>query len=434
MRRPDEEKTRELTRLFERIYNATSTRINGQHDVEVIQLLKPYIDVVYDDLDKRAEILDVACDRFIHEAAIKRRNEINENEELRLLERQWNIRSILHQHYRTTRTDISLRQLHQHLRQTYAITMTLDKLKDVLPKLGFNVITTRNSNTVVMEDNRIHLDRIKYIRDMQKVRLEQKSIVYFGEANVDIVWASNGNSNRLILLFAAGPKGLVNFTFAHKKSNEISAENFCEWLQAVSGNLEKGTVLVVEDLPYTRIQLSDSEPPTRRAMMRWLKVNDIQFDNDWTSVELRELIRRTPLVPQSKRMSFLRGQRESRIDQAAREIGHIVIRIPPNHQELRPFSNASFFEPVVIDAKAADSALVTMAEDARNRVRSRLDESKMGQWKMYCDQIERVELSFLQFERFVNAVEGGVDGGNCSKDDAAIVIGSSDEESDNQSS
>lgn len=427
MQRPDEDRSRELTRIFETIYNATSTTRNSQQDTEVIQLIKPFVDVLYDDQDKRPEVLNAACERFSQERVIKRRDEAVATEELKQIGRRWHIRTILQQHYRSTRADITLRQLHQNLRQSSGPDVTLEKMKEALPGIGFNIITTRNGNTIVLEDNQLRLERIRYIRAMQTARRQQKPIVYFSEANVDMVSGEPESltvTNRLVLLFAAGQTGLVNFTFAHKQSSEITAENFVEWLQAVSSNLEQGTVLVVEDTAYTTPN-RQGDMPSRRSMIRWLKVHDVPFEDDYTTIELRDLIRQTPIVALNRRMDFLRGQKENRIDTVVKDMGLVLMRIPRHHPELRPFGNAEFFAPIVVEPNVDGSTWMAMAELARNRVRSRLDESTSEHWRYYCKKIEELEKGFLQYEQFVNMAEGGGGG----QDDTTIVIGSSDEDS-----
>lgn len=426
MKREDEDNCRELTRIFETIYNATTAGTHIQNDTEIIELIKPFVDVICDDPNRKPEILNVACDRFIQERASKRRDETAAAEELKQISHHWNIREILHQHYRTTRADIHLRQLHQAVRQTKSSDVTLDKLKESLVGIGFNIITTRNGNTIVLEDNQLRLERLRYVQTMQTLRRQKKSIVYFSEANVDMVTGEGTAatvSNRLVLLFAAGLTGLVNFTFAHKQSSEISSENFVEWLQAVSGNLDQGTVLVVEDTAYTTPK-RQLDLPSRHSMIRWLKIHDVPYDEDCTTIELRAIIRHTPLVPFNKRTEFLRGQKENRIDVVVKEMGHILMRIPKNHPELRPFGMAEFFSPISVDPSDDGSTWIAIAESARNHVRQRLDESTAEQWCYYCKRIEEVERDFLLYEQFVNVAEGG-DGIPA---DTTIVIGSSDED------
>lgn len=447
MRRVDEAKTQELVNIFERAYNGTSVgKLNlHQYADEIIELLKPLVDAVYDEKKRKSGLVDVACKRFRQQNAIVSQKKVIETNAYELMGRRWGIRAILHRHYRRTRTDITLRQLHQtlsHEHRAAAEIITLDNLKAVLPKLGFTVFTTRNANLLVLDEHKSRLRRIHYLRRMQTIRRQRKSIVYLCEASVDvIVGASEGEPtmtgdrpSRLILLYAASQDGLINFTFAHKQSHEITADNFIDWLQAVAGNLDRGTALIVETQHYTTADPRECQEPSRRELLRWLKVHDIMFEEEWTTIELRDAVRHTQSVNHAERINFLLGRKTSRIERIAKQTGHNLVHIPEHHPELRPFAESAFFATATVDASDIVGATTptAIAEMARNCIRRRLDESTAQQWALHCAKIVDVETQFLEFEQFVNEVETAGEGSSrmpCPQRDVAIVIDSSEDDS-----
>lgn len=450
MRRADDEKTQELVNIFEKAYNCTTIGkqiVHHQSRVdEIIDLIRPLVDVAYDEKKRKPELVGVACERFRQQNAISIQQKHTELAAYEAMSQRWSIRSHLHQHYRRTRTDMTLRQLHQTLSREYAGAeiMPLEHLKTILPRLGFRVSTTRNGTVLVLDNHKSRLNRIRYLRQMQEIRDQHRPIVYLCEASVnvtvgveeDVTGATNAQpSNNLILLYAACRDGLINFTFAHKQSHEITADNFIDWLRAVTAHLNRGTVLVVESKSYTQADASDYQPPSRRELERWLKVNDVPFESDWTSIELRDAVRQTKSVDQEKRDKFLQGRKDSRLERAVKQMGHLLVHIPKYHPELRPFAAADFFATANVEATSMIGAgtWMAIAEMARNCIRQRLDESTAEQWALHCDRIVDVEADLLDFEEFVNVAEsrGASDEASGSgQQDIAIVIDDSSDDDD----
>lgn len=449
MRRADELKTQELVHIFEKAYNGTIVRGQHQHHHhhhhqctdEIIELIKPLVDAAYDDKKRNPETIEVACERFRQQNAMVSQQNRIETDTYELMGQRWNIRDRLHRHYHRTRTDITLRQLHASLnRNSNGVDLPLDHLKMILPRLGFHVFTTRNGNELVLDEHKSRLKRIRYLRCMQTIRKQRKPIVYLGEANVNVIVgdhevdaidSGNARCSSMVLLYAASHDGLINFTFAHKQSHEITADNFIDWLQAVAGNLSRGTALVVETKPYTMPDARELQGPSRREVLRWLKVHDTPFDEEWTMVELRDAVRRTKTVAHAKRMTFLRGRRDGRIERVVKQMGHTLVRIPKNHPELRPFAAADFFATANVDAACmiGPGTWTAIAEMARNCIRQRLDESTADQWALHCREIVNVENKLLEFEQFVSVAENNAgDGSSGTQHDIAIVIDSSDDD------
>lgn len=339
MRRADEAKAQNYTKYFDACFKNTYTSRahHNQHDEEVIHMLQPYVEIMDEDNNHRPDLVHIACDRFIRRTVIARRETADTQDRIEMVGRRWNVRAILHRHYRTTRTEISVRQLLQHLRQAHPTAgIPMDDLKAALPRLGFRVASTRNKNILVVEQHKLRLERTAYLRVMQLARKHRKPIVYFSEASVEIVssdqpstsTAASSPANRLVLLFAANRNGLINFTFAHKQSREITADNFIDWLQAVVQNLSKGTVLVVEQKHYTQPMAGEFYQPTQRELLRWLKIHDVQYEEEWTMVELRNAIRHATHIDSTKRLNFLHGIKDSGIELAAKQNGCSLVRIP----------------------------------------------------------------------------------------------------------
>lgn len=400
-----------LDQLYESIY-AASTLPAGVNETNVVALLAPLVQAVYesktDTVDPNlGQITQQVGERFLRNLRARR---TDEDMEFLQFQRQFAIRSVLHNYYECEQSDMTLAKLHEYLRPQWTHRpLTLDWLRKTLDRLGFAIVTVQKSERVV-EMHSQKLARLMYIRRIQSLRQQKRNIIYFREVTICLrrtggeaggageADETNETTEEITVLFAANRTGLLNFAFLEMTGK--TTDNFIEWLTIISENQPANSVLVIEPKVFSMMTKptlfsAPALPSSFKYERLWRNYNTFvpnaaaepvhaieMLDFCWRHRDLMTMLRK-PTVDYTK---------------VLQDNGYEVIQLPCLHPELTPMQRIDFV--ALIDGMS-DEAPRTM-EAIRTVVRTRLDGSTADEWCGYFADVERVEGDFLRFEALLS--------------------------------
>lgn len=218
-------------------------------------------------------------------------------------------------------------------------------LRRLLKDMGFKWRKCGSKRKLLIEKPEIVNWRFKYLREIRKIRDQNKKIFYLDETWIDSnltfqkCWQSvdeNGvlpdlnPSNRVIVVDIGSDDGFLQGGRLIYKANSVKGDyhgqmnsvNFEKWIrERVLPNLPPNSVIVMDNAPYHGEQ--DDKVPnksaTKKVMIEWLSRHGEEYDEKTTrKAELYEaILRLKPPEKVYKIDSLLKGQ------------GHTVLRLPP---------------------------------------------------------------------------------------------------------
>lgn len=237
----------------------------------------------------------------------------------------------------------TLKKLMASLSESGLFSGKTTSLSIVLKKIGFRW-KRFSGRKVLMERGDVVAWRCRFLREL--VRVNPENVVWIDETWVNvrhsrsIAWTDDtrhgtmnvptGKGGRLIIVHAGSMNGFVPgamMMFQSKRTvdyhEEMNADKFKDWfVTRLLPNVSPGSVFVMDNAPYHSVQLNKAPTCSARKdeIVRWLSVNNIQFEEKMRKAELLELVRR------NKPLKTL-----YEIDSLAENHGHRVIRLPPYH-------------------------------------------------------------------------------------------------------
>ena len=222
---------------------------------------------------------------------------------------------------------------------------------------GNGICITRNGTQNVTYTNRktlLNNDMLIYTRYVN-TDMKTDQLLYTDETWVnthhtkDYIWVDSdgkggwkvpsGKGQRLIVAHAGGVEGWVegaDLVFKSKTNladyhDEMNNQHVMEWLtQQLLPNVPPNSVIVLDNATY-HSKLKDKPPTTankRDEIKDWLRLHGIHFEDHEIKRTLLEKVRQNRPEP-----LYL-------TDEAARDKGHTVLRLPVAHCELNPIELA----------------------------------------------------------------------------------------------
>lgn len=406
-----------LVQLYETIY-AASTLPATVTEANAIGLLAPLVRAAYESKTESSDpTIEVALNRageqFLRSLHEKR---IDENIEFLQFQRQFAIRSILHNYYECEQSDMTLAKLFEYLKPQWTHKpLTLDWLRKILARLGFSIIVTGQKSERVIEMHSQKLARLKYIRRIQSRRQEKRNIIYFREVTIclqrrkDETTAGDTDGTddakatadeEITVVFAANQTGLLNFAFLEMTGK--TTDNFIEWLTIISENQAANSVLVIEPKAFSvmtkpTLFSASTLPSSFKYERLWRNYNqfipnaDKIITDDVHSIEMLDFCWR--------HRDLMTMLRKPTVDYAKilQDNGYEVIQLPCLHPELTPMQRIDFVAMINGIEETHRSI-----EAIRCVIRTKLDGSTVDEWQGYFADVERVEGDFLRFEALLS--------------------------------
>ena len=359
----------------------------------ILNLYQSYIDdgktevAAREETGRRLQFGDESLRNIIKEYIYERK--VEDNKSIRMTsnahekldaETEDELRKLIHAHFRKCNvkrmtadnedvTYPTIGSLHKSVMDTERFPKwSYTTFRDVL--LGMNIKMMKKcevDRAILIEDDHIIEWRKKYLRNMQKYRLEGRTIFYCDETACDtkgqpgkmladltvlsvkdamekelstgLKW-NCGRGNRLLVLYIIGPDGFlkdVKKIWICKKGkilcddyhNNIDAKTFYDWFKEVLEVLPDHSVVVMDNasIHNKRAEGTPKAGSYKADMQEWLIAHDIHFDARWTKPLLWEKIKEE-----------LKNFPEYCIDQLTAECGKDIIieRTPPYHCEMNP--------------------------------------------------------------------------------------------------
>lgn len=218
-------------------------------------------------------------------------------------------------------------------------------LRQILKEMGFKWRKCGSKRKLLIERPDIVNWRFEYLRDIRKLRGQNKKIFYIDETwidsnltfqkcwksvDVDSVLPDINPSNRVIVVDIGSEEGFLKGGRLIYKANsakgdyhgQMNSVNFEKWIrERVLPSLPPNSVVVIDNAPYHAEQ-EDKVPnksSTKNVMIEWLSRHGEEYDEKTTrKAALFEAIQR--LKPPRK---------VYKIDNLLKGQGHTVLRLPP---------------------------------------------------------------------------------------------------------
>lgn len=392
MQEPNDENIEKIRGIF---FDALK-RSKPIDEVESSKLIKPLLYAVFHEngdqkkQQNESDIkirIDAVFDAFENTSTVKK---FIESHQLTRIERLFPIRAILMEHFIRHRNDISYESAFSLAKQKCDFAITDDLFKQFLQKMGFDIQRVGHSNFVT-ESHKQRLDRLKFIREIQKYRENEKNIIYFQERTIDFSrWNMHDGANceihnSFIVLLVANANGILNHRFA----STIDSKEFTSYFSRFMALQPPNSVVVFDAKPYNEL-CKRSIPrmyetlPVKAKILRHLNIeNDPGEAENYPTIQL---------------MDKLWNRTETNVENDLKKIltdfKLEALRIPPNHPELNPLSNFDFY--VTLSMGPVD---VLDEHIFKNSIKHRLDSCEKDEWAQFMENVQNLEKKFFDFEK-----------------------------------
>lgn len=202
------------------------------------------------------------------------------------------------------------------------------KLISVLTSVGrikFRRISNRiskKSKLIAIEEKELRLERISYIRRIQKYRKDGRRIIYINAMMI---------ADKMIVI-AAGHDGPITSAFI----TNTNSNGFLRWLaKDIVSNLKERCIFVLgPSCTFRSESFVPQQTDTKETICSWLDNEKIPYTNDMYKTELYELIREFG--------KFQTIEYSSMITQYLTNINHTALFIPYANRDLDPFEYILF--------------------------------------------------------------------------------------------
>lgn len=382
----------------EKVCGVLHDALQGCGSPESGELLKPLLQAVFhqsgdpkkqqNDPSARLRV-DGALNAFQMNTAVKK---FIEKHQLIRLERLFALRATLNEHYERHRIDMGYESVFSLAKQKCDFVISDDLFTRFLHQMGFELHRVGSRN-VVNECFSQRIDRLRYIREIQKHRESGKNTIYFQEKTIDFSrWNIHEGTNCEIhnsftVLLAAGDSGLLN----HKFVPALDQKEFTSYFARFMALQPPNSVVVFDARPYnvtkTSILTSSAILPSRGRALKLLNKSNISpASDDLPTIQLLEQLRES-----SENME---AHPDNELAKIIKDFKLETLRIPSNHPELNPLTCVDFHEMLSeLPVELIDEEIF---KEAMSR---RLNAIGSGEWRRYFERVQCLENRFMIFEQ-----------------------------------
>lgn len=251
-------------------------------------------------------------------------------------------------------------------------TFEMINMLNKIGKLSFRRITNRiskKSKLIAIEELELRIQRISYIRRIQKFRKENRRIIYINAMMI---------GDKMIVI-AVGADGPITSAFI----TNTNANGFLKWLSKdIIQNLKEKCVFVFGPTCTFRNKTNiPDEIDSKDTIAAWLTNQNIPYDNDMYKTELYELVLQH-CSEQTTETGYI-------INQYLSKTNHTALHIPDENRDLDPFEYIWF----QIKLRMIATGMASF------NINKQLCSLSRETWKEQFDRIYSIESSYLQIER-----------------------------------
>lgn len=287
---------------------------------------------------------------------------------------------------------------------------------NLLCDMNYFTFEKQKRNSVILDRSDIAECRRNYLRKIRAFRAEGREIIFLDELWVnaephqvigdDVAdevdpKTPGSKGGRLILLHAGRDAGFVrNCLCLHvfdsrKASNQsdggVDGQFFEGWFtDSLLANINPRSVIVLDNAAAHCVR-NDALPTmswTKERIREWLTGRSLEWEEDMIKKELID-------VAESAR-SECDGYR---IDAIATSAGHEILRLPPYHCELNPFTRVW---DLVRDEVAAAGGATVKVEKMTSLARNAVGKVTPDAWKEYVCQVNQAEEDMWNLDRLMD--------------------------------
>lgn len=298
----------------------------------------------------------------------------------------------------------TLQKLKPLLDESIGFSGCIVSLGKILKKLGFKYRKSDDGRKFLMERNDIVALRMIFLRKMYTIRREVDSrpVIYLDETWVNqnhtktYTWQSStgqgglkvpiGKGSRLIICHAGSAnEGFIDsaqLIFQSKSTGdyhqEMNAEVFEEWFIDLARQLEKPSVIVMDNASYhsTSAEKIPTTKTRKADILAWLQSKRILHDPKTTRPELLEIVRQ-----------HKHKYKMYKLDKIAYEMGHEVVRIPPYHCQYNPIELVW----AQVKNEVSEKNKTFKIRDVRKLTEDAISHVSVDNWRKCCEHAEKLQ-------------------------------------------
>lgn len=179
----------------------------------------------------------------------------------------------------------------------------------ILHILGFRFSQGNNGKKLLIEQEEIAIQRVKFLRNMHQLKIDDpdKPRIYgFVDGSSWVFRAKKQDGNY---------------------HSVMNGGNFKDWFSnCLLQNLTEPSVIIMDNAPFYSI-IQEKVPNTnwkKEDIKQFLLSKNVNYEDSFTKTELLDLV------------EPIKGHKVDELDEMSRQLGHEVIRLPPNHCQYNP--------------------------------------------------------------------------------------------------
>lgn len=294
----------------------------------------------------------------------------------------------------------SLKNLKNILKDKVGFDGCIASLRTMMARLGYEFRKTGTKRRLMLEKHDLQWKRFKYLKEIKALRDSGRPIVYTDESYIytnpeqhyyyeQLENKSSAKGPRIMMVHAGSaagfiPNALLTYENKDDKTDELTCENYLEWLKTqLIPNLPKDAVVVMDDAACHNA-ISEKTPTlnsSKKEMQAWLTAKNVPFEEDFLRIELYDLIKKN-------KENF----RSYKADDLLKAHNFTVLRLPSNHPDLNPTTNMwDLLRNYVVTnntAQKSTSILETLNEGFQE---------VNSQWANSCRYIETIEDEYMRY-------------------------------------
>lgn len=316
------------------------------------------------------------------------------------------VRKKVFEYYETEKEVPTLGELAEMLEEN-GLVFEPKYLKKLLHELGYRYIRCQSPSRrhILVEKHTLGNKRIRYLRQIRECRAENRNIYFMHETYMEAsdvaknrdrclridLPAKISKTERLVIVHAGAKNGLMNGSFTTIKADyefgdhfsEVNTPKFQKWVtENLQDKFEPNSVICISSPRHHSIQKHKKPKDmftTKTDMQNWLKIHNIEFEEDLQKIFLLELISKTHSEPVYA------------VDEALKGIGHTVLRLPPIHADLNPLEYV--WED--IRKRLADSHDCASVDDKRKTWMKSYSEYPIAEYQKWVDLVKHTENEYF---------------------------------------
>ncbi|KAJ8713995.1 hypothetical protein PYW08_007615 [Mythimna loreyi] len=306
------------------------------------------------------------------------------------------IRSTIQEFHVVLKQIPTLSKLLSALQDKVVFNGSLDTLRTLLTKMGYQARKTDHNMKVLVERHDIQMRRFKYIKKIREYRAQGRPIVYIDLSYLlttrdqnELKKEKESADIHFIIAHAGTEAGfidnacLVSQAYTPTEHKDFNFGNYVKWInENLLPNLPDRSVIVLDSKYNIPAEKMPTSATKLSEMQKWLTEKGIQFDSNLCKVELYGIIK--------KHKSDLRT---CQINEYIKSKGFEILRPPPYHPELNAIENIWKVLKTYVDITNLEECMM----DTEYIIYEGIENITGNTWRHACNSVVMKEVEYMKY-------------------------------------